>query len=130
MSTLPHIILFSLTSPVQDNRDEAGPCYFHCGFPESLRKTTQQIIYQIHNWRLWPHQLLVRSTQTAGSSTHKRTLLTTLKTRTPANYCSLLRIPLITRLRKPKTESQSEANATYNKEMAGLKTVTNQSLTL
>ena len=51
----------------------------------------------------------MRSTQTAGSSTHKRTLLTTLKTRTPANYCSLLRIPLITRFRKPKGESQSEA---------------------
>lgn len=63
-------------------------------------------------------------------SAHKQTLLTTLKIRTPANYCSLLRILLIIRFRKPKRESQSEADATYNKEMVGLKTVTNQPLKL
>lgn len=72
------------------------------------------------------HQPLGRSKQTAGSSKHKWTLLTMPKMGIPANYCSLIRIPLMTKLRKLKWESRSAADvhtdfATYNPETAGLK---------
>lgn len=124
-STLSHIFYFSLTSPRMRRR--RALLFPSCTSRFGTEDKWAGNLSKSHNWRLLLHRPLVRSTQTAGSSRHKQTLLTTLKIiRIPANCHSLIRIPLIIRFRELKRQSQSAADTTYNWEVAGLKIVTNK----